>query len=1179
MNMVGVNSISKIISEISISFFQIESCLPPHEIIADYTSLLDGRILHTVYLQIDPEPQYYPVKLLDTEISSSTTARSRNFDSLVRNLRKLYEEEFGQTLLALPDCSILGQFPESQAGLEQLQLLITLLLGAAVQCPNKELFIARIKELDLDTQYAIVKLIKQVTDSHTLVLRQDAQDQLPSDAMFKHVVRLAKERDQYHNRWMSAVIDTDAKTNLHESCLATPNSVNTPSKSSGNSQLATELADTRSKLRKLRQELEEKSELLMEVKEELDHKNIQYEKLRIESQDWYSEAKRAAAYRDEVDVLRERSERVDRLEVEVQKLRERLSDAEFYRTRVEELKEDNRMLLETKDMLEEQLQYSRKRSGQVVVLETEIIKLKQMLHDVSLERDVDKNKLQDLLKENAQLQLTTKNLLAGPDANQRQEDDVPSNESSLSEQLTTKAQSRALKLELENRRLLAELNSHKESSSHETSNRIMELEKDKKKLSLRLDQMQEKCNRYLQQNSELENVFKNALEENKKLHDALDAKQQVLDKQGHDRELDRIRQADLEKQIENLSKDKQRLQNLCESIQRRAVDLERAVERKTKEVRQLNERCVELNNIKKEFCELNTKTASLEQENTTQAKDLVKYKEMLEQKDIELDKTCAKLNQNENEIGQLMKQLEESDTIKKQFQDMKKLNKELLSQQKIKDATISTLQKNLHNETLASKRIKQNLKNLGLNESDMENSDINLKVIVDKLCEDSNSFKTVREVVLDVGKEIMKSADVCVFCHKQRIYTVEKDIEYSDNNNEATRVTDLELQLDQLKVEHSDLQLANKSLQAENIQQKAKVETLGSQITSLNTQQTALQLTNSQLAAEKDTLVKQMETKNQVYESLQHDQETLRHLNEQLTKQYDSVNNEKEILKTAYRLLRTENRELKEQVLMLQKQLEECKLELASMKDDITNLKAEHSELEEDFQRLFTNNELLKQEFKNRQEQYRDCKMENSRLKLDNTEQSSELSKKVERITNLENENTRLHQQCEILLQANSSLDTDRRTLMDQVSQLFAQYHELLAHSLEDKQHYHAEEKNFTDRMNYLHRHKEKLEEKIMEHYRNMDSYSPKRKPFGLNFVKKVRKAGSELMNRVPNRNRRTCADEQRQTQSESGGNESDNSAEEPTHTGNDALNVGTAGSRRTVYVVEEKANKDNGGT
>ncbi|XP_055597372.1 girdin [Uranotaenia lowii] len=1238
----------------------IESCLPRHEIIAGYVSLLDGTLLHSVYLQIDPEPQHHPVKLKNLEGISLAAARSRNFDAIVKNLRNLYDEEIGQTILALPDCSILGQSPDSRAGLEEMKLLITLLLGAAVQCPNKELFIARIKELDVNTQHAIVEVIKQVTESQTLVLTQDAMDQLSSEALCKKIVKLAKERDQYHNKWISTItFDSDSvtssgsKTGLLNSSPSTNSSSNTSSSISENNHLAVELADYKSKLRKLRQELEEKSELLMEVKEELDHKSNQYEKLRIESQDWYSEARKATAYRDEVDVLRERGERADRLDIEVQKLREKLSDAEFYRTRVEELREDNRMLLETKEMLEEQLQRSRKRSDQVMILEAEILKFKQMLNDMSLERDVDKSKLQELLEENVQLQLATKNLMSGPEAvvNRHQsdtEEDLPSNDNSLSEQLSTNAQSRALKLELENRRLLAALESLKESTFHESSNKILDLEKDKKKLSLRLEQVQDNCNRLVKQNSELENVFKNALEENKKLQDTIDNKQTMIDKQSHDRELDRIRQFDLEKQIESLTKEKQRIQTLCDSIQRRSVDLERSIDGKIKEVDQLNERCSGFEVIKKDLYSAQVKMSSLERENSNHTKDLMKYKEMLEQKSVELDSFVTKLEHKEKEIILRDKQLAENIELQKKIHELEKANNELLSQQKIQNETIATLQEDLFNGTLAKKKVKQNLERLGLNETDIEKTDLNVEVFVEKLCQNPESFKTVKEIVLNVSKESTKSSDMCVLCHKKEIYTVEKNIEFTDCEELASR-NELEVKVEQLKGDNFALQTANESLQSENARQKVEVATLGSQITSLNTQHVALQLANSQLAAEKDMLVKQVEAKRQAYDSLQHDQVTLQCLHEQLSSEYESLNNEKEILKNSIRDLKLDNRDIKEHALVQEKLVEDLKMELNAMKDGITNLanlRAEHSKLKDDFRCLFTTSERLKQEYKNRQDQYRACRNENSRLKLQNTEITGDLSNKVEQITNLEIEYTKMYQRCEMLLQMNSSLDIDRRTLMDHVSQILAQYHELLAHSLEDKQHYHDEEKNLTDKVNNLHRQKEKLEEKIMEHYRKLDSCSPKKKPFALNFVKKVRKAGSELMSRVPNRNRRSWVDDSRLTQSqftlgsESGGNESDNSMEEPNSVASDtnllqrnsvtrqslqrkpnndalnssllrggirsslqtsrreevnpshrnsfpgfdthadSLNLGTAGTRRTVYVMDEKTtNASNPGS
>lgn len=63
-----------------------------------------------------------------------------------------------------------------------------------------------------------------------------------------------------------------------------------------------------------------------------------------------------------------------------------MNDDEFYKNRVEELREDNKNLSETIEMLEEQLSRARKRSEQALSLETEIIKYKQRVNDLVLVR-------------------------------------------------------------------------------------------------------------------------------------------------------------------------------------------------------------------------------------------------------------------------------------------------------------------------------------------------------------------------------------------------------------------------------------------------------------------------------------------------------------------------------------------------------------------------------------------------------------------------------------------------------------------------------------------------------------------------------------------------------------------------------------------------------------------------
>lgn len=90
------------------------------------------------------------------------------------------------------------------------------------------------------------------------------------------------------------------------------------------------------------------------------------------------------AYQDEVDSLREKAERCERLEAEVGKYREKLSDLEFYRSRVEELRQDNKVLEETREMLEEQLARARKRGDNLVQLEASILQYKQTINDLVL---------------------------------------------------------------------------------------------------------------------------------------------------------------------------------------------------------------------------------------------------------------------------------------------------------------------------------------------------------------------------------------------------------------------------------------------------------------------------------------------------------------------------------------------------------------------------------------------------------------------------------------------------------------------------------------------------------------------------------------------------------------------------------------------------------------------------
>lgn len=469
-----------------------------------------------------------------------------------------------------------------------------------------------------------------------------------------------------------------------------------------------------------------------------------------------------------------------------------------------------------------------------------------------------------------------------------------------------------------------------------------------------------------------------------------------------------------------------------------------------------------------------------------------------------IDQNTTEIEIKRKEIQKLNKDIENSSIELEKIHELEQRNQELESQTKIDLETISTLQKDLVTGTLATKKVKQGLEKLGLDEKELDNVDLNVENVVEKLVKNPETFKTVREIMLSVGREISSyqsstTSDMCVLCHRQEIFTVEKNIEFSNSEIEdvvSTVTAQWKEQCDQLISENLNLLQTNEILQAESARSKVDVSTLGSQITSLNTQHIALQLANSQLAAEKDVSVKQLEIVRQQHESLLHDQVTLQCLHDQLSSEYESLNKEKETIKLSLRDSRVENRDYKEREINLKKLIDELKEEIDLMKKGSGNLsilRAEHSKLTDDFRSLFSTHERFKTEYKNVQEKYRASRKEIGQFKLQNTELTGELSNRVELTTSLEIEMSKTQQERDMLLQMNTTLDTDRRTLMEHVAQILAQYHELLTHSLEDKQHYHDEEKLYTDKVNNLHRQKEKLEEKIMEHYRKLDSCSPKK--------------------------------------------------------------------------------------
>ncbi|XP_032664261.1 girdin [Odontomachus brunneus] len=1145
----------------------VVSCLEDSDALANYEDLVDGVLLHNVFLQINPEPLHDEVVPSD----GNPVIRTKNLKTIVQNIKQFYEEEMDNLIIKLPDTTNLGKEPELY--IADMKLLLLLLLGCAVQCPNQEKFISKIKTLHLDTQLAIVDCIKQITDHQDIVITQDAMASANMGYLFVQIKKWTQELDFYREKWREAALDDSVERN-ESSSSASEEIIKvqqshpvTKAEREDNYHYAVELADWKSKVRKQRQELEEKTEALLECKEELEHNKTLLVKLRQENQELMHEARAAKSYRDELDAVIERAERADRLEIEVSRYREKLTDIEFYKTRIEELREDNRVLMETREMLEEQLSSSRSRADKVLELESEIIKYKQLLNDMALERAADKEKYQELVEENTQLHQITKAAaneaaLAGSSDS---EEPVP-DENRLSEQLTSNAERRALKLELENRRLSTLIDSMKETSFHENSTHVLELEKEKKKLSLKIESLNDNNERLTQQNSDLELVCKQALEENKKLQNNLKNQRTSSEKQQHELQIHHTKIIEMEKSYDTAVKEKQRVQLLLESVRRRADDLERTLETTSQKVEELKVIENNVNEINSKCLDLESRLTVTEKEKDAAQRDIYKCRETIEEKDVALDKATNTIEVLERKVLQLEQELQDCVTQISRLQEIERSSKELDTRAAIDRETLEILQSNLVAEKRNNQQLCTILEKLGLSDNILLT--LPPETILERIAQ--------LPEIIDYVKKLSLAEDSC----NEKAVSESTEKENSDELNKTLEaiIEPLKREVEQLQMKSSMSQTASEHLLSENAKLQVHITTLQSQTNSLNAQHTALQLANSQLVAEKEELLKERNTQQQVHSALLRDQSTMQSLHEQLNNEYEILRRERDSLKSNLRDARNENRTLRENVERLETKSEALQSEREAFVNNtrsLNNLRGEHSKLKDDFRNLYTAGERLKAEYRNLQEDYRKNKVEVNRLSLKQTEMQGELSIKSERCSDLEAEVNHLNERCEMLLEMNSGLDNDRRSLMEHISVLFTQYHELLTHSLQDKEHYHMEEKMFTDKVNQLYRQKEKLEDKIMEHYRKLNSCTTKKKSFGANLVRRVRKAGSELLNK----NRRSWAEDSKQSdcktyESDTAGNDSDASTDDYRLPGpsrmleSDAL--GQAGTRRTVYYTDD---------
>ncbi|XP_009474416.1 PREDICTED: girdin isoform X2 [Nipponia nippon] len=953
----------------------------------EYVALVDGVFLNEVMLQINPKSAN---QRINKKVNNDASLRIQNLSILVKQIKTYYQENLQQLIMmSLPNVLIIGKNPFSEPGTEEVKKLLLLLLGCAVQCQKKEEFIERIQGLDFDTRAAVAAHIQEVTHNQenvfdlqwmdVIVLTQEYVEPLLKN-MALHLKRLIDERDEHSETIIELSEERDCLRFLpHASAAQSPCGSPGMKRTESRQHLSVELADAKAKIRRLRQELEEKTEQLLDCKQELEQMEGELKRLQQENMNLLSDARSARVYRDELDALREKAIRVDKLESEVSRYKERLHDIEFYKARVEELKEDNQVLLETKTMLEDQLEGTRARSDKLHELEKENLQLKAKLHDMEMERDMDRKKIEELMEENMTLEMAQKqsmdeSLHLGWELEQinrtTELSEVP--QKSLGHEVNELTSSRLLKLEMENQSLLKTVEELQSAvgSVEGSSSRILKMEKENQRLSKKLEELQNEISQEKQSLQNSQNLSKDLMKEKAQLEKTLEALRE-----------------NSERQIKLLEQENEHLNQTVASLRQRS---QISAEARMKEIEKENKILHE--SIKETSSKLN----KIEFEKKQVRKELEHYKEKGE-----------RAEELENELHHLEK---ENELLQKKITNLK-ITCEKIEALEQENSDLETENRKLKKTLDSLKNLTFQLESLEKENSQLDEENLELRRTIESL--KCTSIKVAQLQLenkeLESEKEQLKKSLELMKASFKKTERLEVSYQGLDTENQRLQkaLENSNKKIQQLESELQDLESENQTLQ-KNLEElkisSKRLEQLEKENKLLEQETSQLEKDKKQLEKENKRLRQQAEIKDSTLE-----ENNIKISN--LEKENKSLFKEIVIYKESCVRLKELEKENKELV----KRATIDKKTLVTLREDLVNEKLKTQQMNNDLEKLAHELEKigLNKERLLHDEQSSDDRYKLLESKLESTLKKS-LEIKEEKIAALEarlEESTNLNQQ------------------------------------------------------------------------------------------------------------------------------------------------------------------------
>ncbi|XP_070229685.1 protein Hook homolog 2 isoform X1 [Bos mutus] len=282
-----------------------------------------------------------------------------NLKAILQSLVEYSQDVLGHPILEqhLPDVSLIGEFSDP----EELGKLLQLVLGCAISCEKKQEHIQRIMTLEESVQHVVMEAIQELMTKDTSdSLSPETYGNFDSQSRrYYFLSEEADEGDELRQRCLDLerqlVLLSEEKQSLAQENSVLRERVGRPEDEGASGLTAKKLLLLQTQL----EQLQEENFRLESGREDERMRCVELERevaeLQQRNQALTSLAQEAQALKDEMDELRQSSERAGQLEATLNSCRRRLGELRELRRQVRQLEECNASHAERTRQLEEEL--------------------------------------------------------------------------------------------------------------------------------------------------------------------------------------------------------------------------------------------------------------------------------------------------------------------------------------------------------------------------------------------------------------------------------------------------------------------------------------------------------------------------------------------------------------------------------------------------------------------------------------------------------------------------------------------------------------------------------------------------------------------------------------------------------------------------------------------------------